>query len=75
MRLVRTGPIPPNVALAEDRRNWFFTAIKGLGFRPKHIIDVGAHKGSWTRTAFSFFPDAQYTLLIEVTVSRRLLGG
>jgi FkbM family methyltransferase len=63
LRLVRIGTTPPSVALAEDRRNWFFTAIKGLGFRPKHIIDVGAHKGSWTRTAFSFFPEAQYTLL------------
>ena len=63
LRLVRIGTTSPNVALAEDRRNWFFTAIKGLGFRPKHIIDVGAHKGSWTRTAFSFFPEAHYTLL------------
>ena len=63
LRLVRIGATPPSVALAEDRRNWFFTAIKGLGFHPKHIIDVGANRGAWTRTAFSFFPDAHYTLL------------
>jgi FkbM family methyltransferase len=63
LRLVRIGDTPHSVTLAEDRRNWFFTAIKGLGFHPKHIIDVGANRGAWTRTAFSFFPDAQYTLL------------
>jgi FkbM family methyltransferase len=63
LRLVRIGATPPSVALAEDRRNWFFAAIKGLGFHPKHIIDVGANRGAWTRTAFSFFPEAQYTLL------------
>jgi FkbM family methyltransferase len=63
LRIVRDSASPHSMALAEDRRNWFFTAIKGLGFCPKHIIDVGANRGAWTRTAFSFFPQTQYTLL------------
>ena len=41
----------------------FFAALNGFGFHPKHIVDVGAHKGSWTRKALEYFPDAQYTLV------------
>ena len=31
--------------------------------KTKHIIDIGANKGDWTRTAIGFFPDAHYTLI------------
>jgi FkbM family methyltransferase len=41
----------------------FFLALKGLGFDPKHVIDVGANRGNWTRQAVKFFPDAYYTLV------------
>lgn len=41
----------------------FFRSIKRLGFAPRHIIDVGANHGEWTRTAVEFFPDALYTLI------------
>jgi len=41
----------------------FFLALKGLGFAPKHIIDVGANRGDWTRQAVRFFPHAHYTLI------------
>ena len=34
-----------------------------MGFAPKHIIDVGANRGLWTRTALQYFPDAHYTLI------------
>jgi FkbM family methyltransferase len=40
----------------------FLSLLNGFGFDPKHIIDVGANKGTWTRTALQFFPDARYTL-------------
>ena len=33
------------------------------GFAPRHIIDVGANHGNWTRAALNFFPDAHYTLV------------
>jgi len=36
--------------------------LSGLGFRPVHVIDVGAHQGGWTRAARHFFPEARYTL-------------
>src|SRR5260370_24672724 len=41
----------------------FFTLLQRLGFAPKHIIDVGANRGLWTRTAIKHFPDARYTLV------------
>ena len=34
-----------------------------MGFFPKHIIDVGANHGNWTRETLNHFPDAFYTLL------------
>jgi hypothetical protein len=37
--------------------------LKGRGFNPKHIIDVGANRGYWTRASIKFFPEAQYTLV------------
>lgn len=41
----------------------FFALLKRYGFDPRHVIDVGANKGGWTRTAIPFFPDARYTLV------------
>jgi FkbM family methyltransferase len=41
----------------------FFSLLKRYGFNPKHIIDVGANKGTWTRRAVPFFPNASYTLI------------
>ena len=37
--------------------------MQGRGFAPKHIIDVGANHGNWTRRALKYFPDAYYTLV------------
>lgn len=41
----------------------FFPLLKQFGFAPKHIVDVGANRGNWTRTAIKYFPDAVYTLV------------
>lgn len=41
----------------------FFSIGKQIGFAPKHIVDIGANKGYWSRKALSFFPDAAYTLI------------
>ena len=40
-----------------------FPMLKRFGFSPKHIVDVGANHGNWTRTSLQYFPEAQYTLL------------
>ncbi len=39
------------------------THIAALGLQPRHIIDVGANKGNWSRVARRVFPDAAFTLL------------
>jgi FkbM family methyltransferase len=41
----------------------FFALLKRFGFAPKHILDIGANHGNWTREAIAFFPDARYTLV------------
>lgn len=41
----------------------FFALLKRFGFAPKHILDVGANRGLWTREAMKFFPEARYTLV------------
>ena len=41
----------------------FFTNILTMGFTPKHIVDIGANHGTWTREALKYFPEANYTLL------------
>ena len=41
----------------------FFFFLKERGFAPKHIIDVGANRGAWTRAALRYFPEAYYTLV------------
>ena len=41
----------------------FFSLLERLGFSPKHILDVGANRGNWTRTAMRHFPEARYTLV------------
>jgi hypothetical protein len=47
----------------KDGLTCFFEAIQRAGFAPRHIVDVGANHGDWTRSAIRFFPDAQYTLV------------
>jgi FkbM family methyltransferase len=41
----------------------FYNNLKLIGFEPKHIVDVGANHGNWTRETLKYFPDAYYTLL------------
>ncbi len=50
--------VVPNCGLSN-----LFPLIKKFGFDPKHIVDVGANHGSWTREAVQYFPRAHYTLV------------
>lgn len=43
--------------------NTLYTNFKRMGFNPKHIVDVGANHGTWTRETLKHFPHAYYTLL------------
>jgi FkbM family methyltransferase len=57
-RLTRIDTSAPAYGL--DR---LFPLLKRFGFAPKHVLDVGANRGNWTRTALRYFPDASYTLV------------
>jgi FkbM family methyltransferase len=41
----------------------FYDTLHSIGFKPQHIIDVGANKGDWTRKAVAKFPNCRFTLL------------
>ena len=41
----------------------FYQILKTVNFTPKHIVDIGANHGTWTRDALIFFPHCIYTLL------------
>lgn len=43
--------------------NTLFLLVKEAGFQPKHIVDVGANHGLWTKQALDHFPNSQYTLI------------
>ena len=40
----------------------FFDSLQRLGYIPGHVVDVGANRGNWTRTAMKYFPGSRYTL-------------
>ena len=63
-RLTRAGDVaPPPVANPNWSLDHFFPLMKGFGFDPMHILDIGANKGAWTREAAQYFPQAHYTLV------------
>jgi FkbM family methyltransferase len=57
-RLSRLSDVPPTYGLSS-----FFPLLSGFGFNPKHILDIGANRGNWTREATRYFPRADYTLV------------
>jgi FkbM family methyltransferase len=63
MRRLGYQPISIATGFQSEMLNPFLSVLKTFGFAPKHIIDIGANKGDWTRAAIQFFPDAHYTLI------------
>jgi hypothetical protein len=55
--------VVPNCGLSN-----FSPLIKEARIRSKHIVDLGANHGSWTREAVQHFPRAHYTL-VEPTMN------
>jgi FkbM family methyltransferase len=59
LRLARLNNVPGH----DYGAGVLFSVLKRFGFSPKHIVDVGANHGNWTRASLQYFPEAQYTLL------------
>jgi FkbM family methyltransferase len=51
----RTRPIGDLTSFLED--------VCARGFIPRGVIDVGAHRGDWTRAVAPIFPEAQFILI------------
>ena len=47
--------------------------LKSLGFFPKHIIDIGAHEGEWTKVAFSIFDSSCFYLIEALPHKEKIL--
>ena len=56
-------PKPTPQEIKEALIDNVFHSVKEFGLRPKHILDIGANCGDWTRHTLKHFPEAQYTLL------------
>ena len=41
----------------------FYNSLHQIGFIPKHIIDIGANHGTWTRHLLGHFPNAFITMI------------
>ena len=41
----------------------FLSHLKSVGFTPRRILDVGAHKGDWSRLAHRYFPKATFVMI------------
>lgn len=48
--------------LGHANTDTFFECLVNIGFEPQHVVDIGAHRGGWTRSAMKYFPAARYTL-------------
>jgi len=46
-----------------DLRLGLFRRLSNMGFSPRWVMDVGAHKGDWSRDAHIYFPQAHFTLV------------
>lgn len=63
-KLIRLQPAKPKKN--SEKQQLLHTVFNNLlqaGFQPKHIIDIGANKGHWTREALRFFPNSKFTLI------------
>jgi FkbM family methyltransferase len=63
MVMFRKKPDPtPEPIVTHANLSPLFITLQALEFKPRHIIDVGAHAGGWSRSALAYFPDAKYSL-------------
>lgn len=64
LRVVRSDAAltPPQRLPVGDTRA-FFEGLAARGFAPASVLDVGAHRGEWSRTARAVFPRARFVLV------------
>jgi FkbM family methyltransferase len=64
LRVARTDPaLTPAQRLPVGDTRAFFEGLAARGFAPASVLDVGAHRGDWSRTARAVFPGARFVLV------------
>lgn len=66
LRLVRDrnlAAVADSTSASNVGLDCFLAALRSQGVHPKHIVDIGANRGSWTRKALAYFPESHYTLV------------
>jgi FkbM family methyltransferase len=58
----QTRPVGDLTAFLEDMR--------ARGFQPNSIVDIGANRGEWSRTAAAVFPESRFFLLEPIAAFR-----
>jgi len=56
-------PTPPVYVHPPSPLQNCFDALMRLGFKPNCLVDVGANRGDWTRTALRYFPDLEVVMV------------
>lgn len=64
LRVARADPaLTPLQRLPVGDTRAFFEGLAARGFAPASVLDVGAHRGEWSRTARAVFPGALFVLV------------
>jgi FkbM family methyltransferase len=58
----RLDPIAPRNRIPNPLQR-SLEVLQSLSFQPKHIVDIGANHGDWTKVALRCFPNANYSLI------------
>lgn len=54
---------PVDRGTGQELRTRLFRQLARSGFEPRHIVDVGAHRGAWSRDAHGVFGGCAFTLI------------
>lgn len=49
------------IYLGAPHINWSLRQLRRFGFKPEHVLDVGAFRGEWARMCLGVFPEAHIT--------------
>lgn len=63
IKISKIAPIPSDVNNKDYLLYNFYQTLLSFQFEPKHIVDIGANHGTWTREALRFFPNALYSMV------------
>jgi FkbM family methyltransferase len=61
-RMLRAAADRLHRRTAPDHLLNLFRLLQSVEYKPGLVVDIGAHRGGWTKSALSFFPNASFVL-------------